>query len=131
MDGWVRMAGRLERHEVREVLASADVFVAPARQESFGLAALEARLAGLPVVAHAASGVADFVRPGKEGLLGASAADLADALVRLVDDDGLRHEIAAHNRTTEPVRCTWPAVLAAFDDLYESGQAPNTDRAHL
>ncbi|GAA0939113.1 glycosyltransferase family 4 protein [Actinocorallia libanotica] len=119
MDGWVRMTGRLERAEVREVLASADVFVAPARRESFGLAALEARLAGLPVVAHEGSGVADFVRPEKEGLLGSCAADLADALVRLVGDAELRHAIAAHNEATEPERCTWPSVLTAFEKLYE------------
>lgn len=118
MDGWVRMTGRLTREEVRDVLAAADVFVAPARRESFGLAALEARLAGLPVVAHSGSGVADFVRPEKEGLLGSSAAGLADALVRLVGDSELRHGIASHNGSTEPARCTWPSVLAAFEELY-------------
>lgn len=136
MDHWVKLTGRLDRSEVREVLASADVFVAPARRESFGLAALEARLAGVPVIAHAASGVADFVRPEREGLLGGSPRDLADALVRLVEDDELRHRIAAHNGATVPEHCTWPSVLAAFADLYERRapeppQTPSTDRAHL
>lgn len=161
MEHWVRMTGRLDRAEVREVLASADVFVAPARRESFGLAALEARLAGVPVIAHASSGIADFVRPEREGLLASSAKGIAEALVRLVTDDALRHRIAAHNGATVPEDCTWPAVLAAFGELYErhragaagagpSGrgaagrpapevpaqdgarpQTPSTDRAHL
>lgn len=124
MDGWVRMTGRLDRSEVREVLATADVFIAPARQESFGLAALEARLAGIPVVAHAASGIADFVMPGVEGLLGNSTADLSHSLIRLITDHELRHEIAAHNRSTEPAQCTWPSVLGAFDRVYEKIHHP-------
>ncbi|MBW8483026.1 glycosyltransferase family 4 protein [Actinomadura parmotrematis] len=128
--GWVRFTGRLDRPAVRAVLAGADVFLAPASRESFGLAALEARLAGLPVVARAASGVADFVEPGREGLLGRSGADLAAALLRLAADPALRHGMAAHNRTTAPVRCTWPAVLSAFDGCYEAASA-KTPLAHL
>ncbi|ROO90994.1 glycosyltransferase involved in cell wall biosynthesis [Actinocorallia herbida] len=123
MAHWVRVTGRLDRSEVREVLASADVFVAPARRESFGLAALEARLAGVPVIAHAGSGVADFVAPEREGLLAGSVKELTEALIRLTTDHELRHRIAAHNGATVPERCTWPAVLAAFDALYESRRA--------
>jgi phosphatidylinositol alpha 1,6-mannosyltransferase len=119
MTEWVWLAGRLDRTEVRELLACADVFLAPAARESFGLAALEARLAGVPVVAKAGSGVADFIAPGREGLLGGTPAELASALVRLSTDHVLRNEIAAHNRATEPGRCTWPAVLTAYNRCYE------------
>jgi phosphatidylinositol alpha 1,6-mannosyltransferase len=119
MGGWLRLTGRLDRMEVREVLATADVFLAPAARESFGLAALEARLAGVPVVAQAGSGVADFVGSGREGLLGHGFAGLSGALLRLVTDHDLRDEITAHNRATEPMGCTWPVVLAAFDRCYQ------------
>jgi glycosyltransferase involved in cell wall biosynthesis len=70
MADWVELTGRLDRRQVRTVLEDADIFLAPARRESFGLAALEARMTGVPVVACAESGVADFVVPEKEGLLG-------------------------------------------------------------
>ncbi|MFI0449050.1 glycosyltransferase family 4 protein [Actinomadura sp. 6N118] len=130
MSGWVRLTGRLDRSAIRVVLARADVFVAPAARESFGLAALEARLAGLPVVAQAGSGVADFVESGREGLLGRTFPEMAAALLRLADDHRLRHRITAHNRATEPVRCTWPAVLEAFDGCYELASA-KTPLAHL
>lgn len=119
----VELTGRLDRVQVREVLARSDLFLAPAPRESFGLAALEARTAGLPVVALACSGVADFVRPGREGLLGRSRADLAEAIVRLAADSGLRHTIAAHNRRTTPDGCTWPEVLEAFDKRYAEALA--------
>ncbi|MFC4060486.1 glycosyltransferase family 4 protein [Planomonospora corallina] len=123
MTGWVSLPGRYSRERIREVLASADVFVAPAPRESFGLAALEARAAGVPVVARAQSGVADFVRPGKEGLLGRSFDELASSVARLVRDRELRESIAAHNRATEPVSCSWPAVLEGFDRCYEEARA--------
>ncbi|GAA1575826.1 N-acetyl-alpha-D-glucosaminyl L-malate synthase BshA [Actinomadura kijaniata] len=119
METWVRLTGRLDQPGVREVLAGADVFLAPAARESFGLAALEARLAGVPVVAQAGSGVADFVRSGREGLLGRTYADLSAALVTLARDPSLRHRMAAHNRATEPLRVTWPRVLEEFADCYE------------
>lgn len=130
MTGWVRLTGRLDRSEVRTVLAGADVFLAPASRESFGLAALEARLAGVPVVGRAGGGVADFVTSGREGLLAGTPCELAAALARLASDPVLRGRIAAHNRATSPVRCSWPAVLAAFGSCYDAASA-KTDFAHL
>ncbi|MER7133172.1 glycosyltransferase family 4 protein [Streptosporangium saharense] len=123
MTEWVSLPGRYSRERIRELLASADVFVAPAPRESFGLAALEARVAGVPVVARAQSGVADFVRPGKEGLLGESFEGLVTSVARLVRDRELRESIAAHNRETEPVRCSWPAVLEGFEQSYAEARA--------
>ncbi|MEV4299703.1 glycosyltransferase family 4 protein [Microbispora rosea] len=116
---WVSLPGRYSREQIKDLLAGADVFVAPAPRESFGLAALEARAAGVPVVARAQSGVADFVRPGKEGLLGRTFDDLVASVVRLARDSALRQSIAEHNRETEPVRCSWPAVLEGFAHCYE------------
>lgn len=118
MTGWVALPGRYSREEIAKVLSSADVFVAPAPRESFGLAALEARAAGLPVVARAQSGVADFVRQGKEGLLGRSFDELVDAVTRLAVDGELRRSIAAHNQATEPTAGSWAAVLDGFEKSY-------------
>ncbi|MGC5015377.1 glycosyltransferase family 4 protein [Streptosporangium sp. DT93] len=123
MTGWVSLPGRYSRERIRELLVSADVFVAPAPRESFGLAALEARAAGVPVVARAQSGVADFVRPGKEGLLGRSFDELVTSVARLVRDRELRESIAAHNRETEPVRSSWPAVLEGFERCYDQARS--------
>ncbi|MEU4743842.1 glycosyltransferase family 4 protein [Actinosynnema sp. NPDC023658] len=109
--GWVSLPGRLDRRGVGRLLAGADVFVNAASQEAFGLAALEARTAGVPVVARPGTGVADFVRDGVEGLL---TDDLAGAITRLANDREERLRIAAHNRTTEPTHCTWPRVLEAL-----------------
>ncbi|MBB5628266.1 glycosyltransferase family 4 protein [Sphaerisporangium krabiense] len=118
MGDWVSLPGRYSREQIRALLASADVFVAPAPRESFGIAALEARAAGVPVVARAQSGVADFVRPGKEGLLGRSFDELVRSVALLARDGGLRASIALHNRETELTRCLWPSVLEGFEQAY-------------
>ncbi|WP_061298978.1 glycosyltransferase family 4 protein [Herbidospora cretacea] len=125
---WVEMPGRFTREQIRELLAEADVFVAPAPRESFGLAALEARAAGVPVVARSQSGVADFVSPGKEGLLGRTFDELAGAVARLAGDPALRGAIAEHNRSTSPVRCSWPVVLEGFERCYERAADASSGR---
>ena len=84
--------------------AHSDVFVAPANLESFGIAALEARCAGLPVVAKAHTGISEFVNHDKEGLLATSDADMVHQLNRIVRDAELRRIIAAHNRSTPVAR---------------------------
>jgi glycosyltransferase involved in cell wall biosynthesis len=117
LSSWVELTGRLDRARLQELYGRVDVFVAPARLESFGIAALEARAAGLPVVAMARAGIREFVRPGIEGLLAADDRGLADAVARLARDPALRAGIADHNRTHPPAM-TWPRVLEACDQAY-------------
>jgi glycosyltransferase involved in cell wall biosynthesis len=61
------LLGRLP--DVAAWLRRADVFVHPARWEGFGLAVLEAMLAGLPVVASDVSSLPELVVDGETGLL--------------------------------------------------------------
>ena len=118
LSGQVEFVGRVDRDGVRRLLRSADMFVAPARLESFGIAALEARCAGVPVVAMASGGVGEFVEHGVEGLLCADDADMARAISALAADDLGRERIADHNRSTT-CRVTWEEVLDRTDAAYE------------
>lgn len=114
---WVQLPGRASAEEVREHYRAADIFVAPSVLESFGIAALEARCAGLPVVAFAQSGVRDIVTHNREGLLATSDGDMVAALTRLCVDDALRDRISGRNRaTTAPFG--WSAALQRCDALY-------------
>lgn len=108
----VRLAGRLDRSAIRELFTTADAFVAPANLESFGIAALEARTAGVPVVAKARTGVREFVEHGREGLLATSDRDLADQLLWLARDSASRRVMAKHNALVPPTM-DWDAVVAA------------------
>ena len=115
----VRITGRLPRAEVHDQLAAASVYVAPAPKESFGIAALEARCAGLPVVASRRSGVGEFVRDRVDGILGDSDTEMIVALADLVCDRDLRDRIAAHNRAVAPV-FDWADALNRTAELYQA-----------
>jgi glycosyltransferase involved in cell wall biosynthesis len=114
--------GRRSRAEIQALFAGCDVFVLPTLRESFGLAALEARCAGLPVVAMAASGVAEVVRDGFEGLLAHSDREIAARIVTLALDPSRREAIALHNRTTS-TRFDWPNVVDAHVAVYREAMA--------
>jgi glycosyltransferase involved in cell wall biosynthesis len=74
--------------DVWPALAAADVALVPSRVEPFGNAAVEAMLAGRPVVAGDTQGLREIVRPGENGELAepGNAQALADAVARTVAD---------------------------------------------
>jgi glycosyltransferase involved in cell wall biosynthesis len=121
MSDSVDLVGRLDHAGVRDLLSRGHVFLAPADLESFGIAALEARCAGLPVVARQRGGIGEFVAHEREGLLCGSDPEMEAAVVRLARDPQLRHRIAAHNRTTD-AQVAWESVLAATDGVYEQAR---------
>lgn len=127
----VTLTGRVEPVDVRNILAGADLYVAPAVLESFGLAALEARCVGLPVVGHSGTGMTEFVSDGVEGLLCTSDADMVTRLRGLVEDHQLRRRISEHNRTvTTPL--TWENTLARHETTYTRAvSAPARSRRSL
>jgi glycosyltransferase involved in cell wall biosynthesis len=113
----ITLTGALDRQQIRTLLAGADLYLAPAPRESFGIAALEARSAGLPVVARAGSGVADFIQHDVEGWLVHSDDQLRSTVDGLLADPARLAAVGRHNRGVAP-RVHWPAVLDAADALY-------------
>lgn len=122
MASWVRLPGRVSRDELRKRYWASDLYLTPARLEAFGIAALEARTAGLPVLARADTGVGDFVASGVNGLLAPDDARLADHMAWLVTDGELRQRIATQNATDPPPQ-SWPAVIARAEDEYRRAGA--------
>lgn len=122
MTDWVSLPGRVGRDALRERYWDSDIYLTPARLEAFGIAALEARTAGLPVVARLDTGVGDFVVDGVNGLLGADDEALAQGLARLLTDPPLRLAIAGHNRDVGPAQ-DWPSVAALAEDEYRRAGA--------
>lgn len=106
----VRWRGRVSRADLAQHYRDADAYLSSTRLEAFGIAALEARTAGLPVLARADSGVGEIVVDGVSGLLAADDAGLADAFVRLGADATLRTRIARHNASVPPTQ-TWDRVV--------------------
>jgi len=115
----VRLTGRIPRSDVVDELRAGSMYVAPAAKESFGIAALEARCAGLPVIAHRDSGVGEFVRDRVDGVLAADDVEMTIALADLVRDSEQRERISAHNRRVPPA-FDWTDALDRSQELYRA-----------
>jgi glycosyltransferase involved in cell wall biosynthesis len=116
----VELTGTLAPEGVRAVLASSRLFVLASPEEAFGVAALEARAAGLPIVAVNRAGALDeLVEQGRDGLLVESSKQLADSIARLVEDDQLRRRMRRATREGLD-RFDWDAVAARHLELYRA-----------
>ena len=115
----VTLTGRLDRSRMRAVYATAHLFWQPSIRESFGIAALEARSAGVPVLARTQAGTSSFITHEVNGYLVNSddAAVRAVVWARAEQLDAMR----AHNESTEPP-VTWEHVLPMVDEAYAAAQ---------
>ena len=101
--------------DVRQEYFGADVFCLPSLQEGFGIVFLEAMAAGLPIVAARAGAAPEVAAEGEAALLvppGDTGA-LADALVRLLRDAGLRARLGEGGRRRVR-RYGWTEVARRF-----------------
>lgn len=114
----ITFLGRVTPESIRETFRSSDTFVQASRRESFGIAALEARASGLPVIAYGESGTADFISHGVDGLLVDDDAGLARAIGDMGRDSVLRSRLTSNARG-KPVEHAWDQVIPAVDELYE------------
>src|SRR5574340_951244 len=80
-----------ERSDIPELLSAFDVFALSCDTEGFGLAALEAMAAGLPIVATRVGALPELIQEGVNGLLvpPGEAPALAEALLRLLREEAL------------------------------------------
>lgn len=79
------------RKDIPQIMKDLDVFVLASRNESFGLVAVEAMAAGVPVVATAAGGVSEIVEHEKSGFLISIDDDnmLAEAVCKVLKNPSL------------------------------------------
>ena len=121
---------RLEVRSVADVspyLCAADLYVCSTRNESFGIANLEALAAGLPSICTAAGGVPEvtggcawLVPAGDAGLV----EHLAQAMQDLIDSPSRRAQLAQAGRRRGTA---WPdaaAVAHAYEEIYQKQSPP-------
>lgn len=112
----VNLPGWLSATELRDLYRRGSAFVMPSVKESFCIAALEARAAGLPVIANRNTGIADFVTDGVSGLLVDDDAAMAQAMAHLAGDAALRIKLASNDGGIG--RYDWPKLTGQHLDLY-------------
>ncbi|MFD2245449.1 glycosyltransferase family 4 protein [Pontibacter ruber] len=114
LDAGVRFIGVLPFNEVFQHIAGAKVLLHPSYEESFGMAVLEAMVAGTPVVGGKNSGfVPHLLNYGKAGLLCdiKSPDSMAGSVAKLLSDRSLREEIVQNARTHAQSNFSEPVVI--------------------
>ncbi|MGD8320666.1 MAG: N-acetyl-alpha-D-glucosaminyl L-malate synthase BshA [Gemmatimonadota bacterium] len=105
---------------VDELLACADVVLLPSRNESFGLAALEAMSCGAPVVASDAGGIPEVVERGVSGTLHpvGDVDAMAESAIEILSDPQLWTRYSQGGRRIAVERFSAASVVPRYEALY-------------
>jgi N-acetyl-alpha-D-glucosaminyl L-malate synthase BshA len=114
----IRFVGKQEQME--DILAIADLFLLTSEYESFGLAALEAMAAGVPVVSTNAGGLGEIMVPGVTGYMGdvGDVATMSRHAVTILEDDQRLAQFkknAAEHANTFDIN----TIIPVYEKLYE------------
>jgi N-acetyl-alpha-D-glucosaminyl L-malate synthase BshA len=109
-----------KQEQMEDILAIADIFLLTSEYESFGLAALEAMAAGVPVVSTNAGGIAEINIDQQTGFLSpvGDVAAMSEHTIRLLKDEKLLS--AFRKRAYEQaLRFDIHNVIPEYETLYE------------
>jgi glycosyltransferase involved in cell wall biosynthesis len=122
LPGQTRWTESLPTPEVARALDGASVLVLPSRSEGLGRVVVEAFCRGRCVVGTRVGGIPDIVEDGETGILvpPEDAAELADALVRVLSDHDLAARLgAAAHDAVDPWLATPEEYARELRDLVE------------
>jgi N-acetyl-alpha-D-glucosaminyl L-malate synthase BshA len=107
---------------MEEMLPLADVFLLPSSSESFGLVALEAMSAEVPVVCSNAGGLPEVVEHGFTGFLHepAHVAGYTASVLKLLTNDTLRRTMGRRGRRVAMERFSAEEMVERYVKVYES-----------
>ena len=109
------------RDDLLTYYAAADVLVAPSREDSFHLPALEAMACGIPVVVSARAGVAELVTPDRDAIVLQDPTHvdaIVSAIQRIIGRPPFAQELASNGRALAET-CTWDVNARRTSDLIE------------
>src|SRR5690606_7954145 len=114
--------GHLEKDELADLYANADVFIHPNPHEPFGIAPLEAMASGIPIVAPRGGGILSYADDDNAWLVEPTGEAFGSAIVEIITDPNLRdRKTAAAMKAVEANtrEASTDRLFAAYDDLYE------------
>lgn len=108
--------------EMEQVIAGADLFLLPSKQESFGLAALEAMAYGVPVIATRAGGLPEVIEDGKSGFLEevGDVEAMAEKACLLLQDPSLHQTIAKSAKARAEGEFSAEKIIPQYEAFYQS-----------
>lgn len=112
--------GKVAYKEVPIELAKLDVYVALSREESFGVAIIEAGAVGKPVVVSNVGGLPEVVEDGQTGFIVPTEDPLAASIVieKLIRDHSLREKIGTAGQLHVSDNYNWNVCLDNMKNLY-------------
>jgi glycosyltransferase involved in cell wall biosynthesis len=112
LDGFVHQVGSVAYHNLGSYYSNADVFVSPTRQDTWGVAVLEAMAFGKPVLCSKYAGSRQMVAHGENGFIfdPSDTQQLADYMAKFVVDQHLAKRMGA--RSLEKMAPFTPAHAA-------------------
>lgn len=119
----VRRTGRIAWPDLQLLYAAATVVAVPSRFEGFGAPALEAMVAGVPVVVADATALPWVVGDAGLKVAPGDVGRWSDALARVLDDADVHATLAAAGRQRAR-SFTWAASSTALADAYRRAARP-------
>lgn len=106
----VTLMGQADAATIKRIYRAADLYVAPAVLESFGIAALEARSSGMPVIAREGCGIGEFITHGVDGLFARDDAEMAEHIIHFATNPQFRTTLTRGSESGLPP-FDWTDVL--------------------
>jgi glycosyltransferase involved in cell wall biosynthesis len=120
---YVQFVGKVSRDDLMRRYRQADLFVFPSLwNELFGMPTAEANSCGVPVVTSRIAGLPEVVEHEKTGLLvpPGDPTALADAIIRLLEDEELRRSMGQAGRERVLQHFTWDKIVQDLVPHYEA-----------
>ena len=113
----VRFVGKQEQME--EILAIADLFLLTSEYESFGLAALEAMAAGVPVISTNAGGLPEIAIQGETGFLDniGDIQGMSDHAIKILENEEMLKQFKA-NAMAQAKNFDIHRIVPQYEALY-------------
>jgi len=126
---WIRLAGRVSDEELLSLYRRAWLVASASIAEGWGMTLTEAAGCGTPSVATDIAGHRDSVSPNLSGLLARSPRELADSIVGVLTDRGLRERLSA-GALEHAATLTWTATaFGTFTPLAEDAMRRRKGRS--
>lgn len=121
IDHLTHFTGAVSHEEVPAELNRLDIYVALSRQESFGVAVVEAQAMGIPVVVSNVGGLPEVVQNGKTGFIvdSENPQQAANAIKKLILDSELRQAMSVEAKKFVRSNFSWQSCAKKMSDVYQ------------
>jgi N-acetyl-alpha-D-glucosaminyl L-malate synthase BshA len=114
----IRFVGKQE--QIEDILAISDLFILPSEYESFGLSALEAMAAGVPVISTDVGGLPEIIIQGVTGFMGrvGDVEAMSGHAVQLLSDEAFYQQVSAQAKA-QAKKFDLLVIVPQYEAIYD------------